>query len=67
VERGASPAPRDPEIAPSREASLSGTNPTLPVLLLHRVALDVDAADDRRVGRGPLRGDRSSFTLRAGG
>jgi GntR family transcriptional regulator len=48
-------------LATPREASLLGTNPTLPMLLLNRISLDLDGRPIERV-RSLFRGDRFSFT-----
>lgn len=50
-------------LATPREALLIGTNPALPMLLLHRVSRDADGVPVERV-RSLYRGDRFSFTAR---
>ncbi|WP_223199254.1 GntR family transcriptional regulator [Solihabitans fulvus] len=50
-------------LATPREALLIGTNPALPMLLLHRVSLDAKGGPIERV-RSLYRGDRFSFTAR---
>ncbi|QFZ24105.1 GntR family transcriptional regulator [Saccharothrix syringae] len=50
-------------LATPREALLIGTNPALPMLLLHRVSYDRDGAPVER-GRSLYRGDRFSFMAR---
>jgi GntR family transcriptional regulator len=50
-------------LATPREALLIGTNPALPMLLLHRVTHDVDGRPVERV-RSLYRGDRFSFVAR---
>lgn len=50
-------------LATPREALLIGTNPALPMLLLHRVSYDNDGEPVERV-RSLYRGDRFSFTAR---
>lgn len=54
-------------LATPREALLIGTNPALPMLLVHRWSRDADGHPIERV-RGMFRGDRFSFSthLRAG-
>ena len=47
-------------LATPREALLIGTNPALPMLLVHRVSYDPDGRPIERV-RGLYRGDRFSF------
>ena len=50
-------------LATPREAKLIGTNPALPMLLLHRRSLDPDGVPIERV-RSLFRGDRFSFSTR---
>ena len=50
-------------LATPREALLIGTNPALPMLLLHRVSYDADGRAIERV-RSLYRGDRFSFATR---
>ncbi|HEY4021262.1 MAG TPA: GntR family transcriptional regulator [Pseudonocardiaceae bacterium] len=50
-------------LATPREALLVGTNPALPMLLLHRVSYDPDGRPIERV-RSLYRGDRFSFATR---
>lgn len=50
-------------LATPREALLIGTNPALPMLLLHRVSYDTDDRPVERV-RSLFRGDRFSFVTR---
>jgi GntR family transcriptional regulator len=50
-------------LATPREALLIGTNPALPMLLMHRVTYDVDGRPIERV-RSLYRGDRFSFVTR---
>jgi GntR family transcriptional regulator len=50
-------------LATPREALLIGTNPALPMLLLHRVTHDADGRPVERV-RSLFRGDRFSFVAR---
>jgi len=50
-------------LATPREAKLVGTNPALPMLLLHRRSLDPDGVPIERV-RSLFRGDRFSFSTR---
>ncbi|HJP76691.1 MAG TPA: GntR family transcriptional regulator [Pseudonocardiaceae bacterium] len=50
-------------LATPREALLIGTNPALPMLLLHRVSYDPDGRPIERV-RSLYRGDRFSFATR---
>ena len=50
-------------LATPREALLIGTNPALPMLLLHRVSYDPDGRPVERV-RSLYRGDRFSFATR---
>ncbi|GDY30296.1 hypothetical protein GTS_19290 [Gandjariella thermophila] len=50
-------------LATPREAMLIGTNPAMPMLLLHRVAYDVEGRPVERV-RSLFRGDRFSFVAR---
>ncbi len=53
-------------LATPREALLIGTNPALPMLLLHRVSYDADGRPIERV-RSLYRGDRFSFATRLTG
>lgn len=50
-------------LATPREAKLIGTNPALPMLLLHRLSFDPDGVPIERV-RSLFRGDRFSFSTR---
>ena len=50
-------------LATPREALLIGTNPALPMLLMHRVSYDTDGHPIERV-RSLYRGDRFSFVTR---
>jgi GntR family transcriptional regulator len=50
-------------LATPREALLIGTNPALPMLLLHRISYDSDGRPIERV-RSLYRGDRFSFATR---
>ena len=50
-------------LATPREAKLIGTNPALPMLLLHRMSFDPDGVPIERV-RSLFRGDRFSFSTR---
>ncbi|CCH29065.1 GntR family transcriptional regulator [Actinosynnema sp. NPDC047251] len=50
-------------LATPREALLIGTNPALPMLLLHRISYDDDGVPIERV-RSLYRGDRFSFVAR---
>ncbi|QWF77465.1 GntR family transcriptional regulator [Amycolatopsis sp. CA-230715] len=50
-------------LASPREALLIGTNPALPMLLMHRVSWDADGKPFERV-RSLFRGDRLSFSAR---
>jgi GntR family transcriptional regulator len=50
-------------LATPREALLIGTNPALPMLLMHRVSYDADGRPIERV-RSLYRGDRFSFVTR---
>lgn len=52
-------------LATPREALLIGTNPALPMLLMHRVSWGPDGRPFERV-RSLFRGDRLSFTSRLG-
>ncbi|MBB6035970.1 GntR family transcriptional regulator [Phytomonospora endophytica] len=53
-------------LASPREAQLLGTNPALPMLLLHRVSYDADGAPIERV-RTLYRGDRIGFATKLRG
>ncbi|MFQ6269960.1 GntR family transcriptional regulator [Kutzneria viridogrisea] len=50
-------------LATPREAKLIGTNPALPMLLLHRLSFDPEGVPIERV-RSLFRGDRFSFSTR---